>query len=276
MPYATLMVHLDLDHGNDARLRVAGDLAERFNARVIGIAAQAEIIPMYYSAEGYGAAFIAEDNLAEIKLRMQQAEERFRAALTGRAKVIEWRSAIEEPAPFIAEQSRAADLVILGKAVDEEKGGPPPQLDPGDLIGRTGRPLLIVPDDVQTLTAERVLIAWKDTREARRAAFDALPLLQACQKVIVAEIDEDNDAAAAHRRVEDVLAWLARHGVYGAGKVEPLRDHAAAQLDALARKESADLLVAGAYGHSKLREWILGGVTRDLLKQTSRCQLLAH
>lgn len=276
MSYATLMVHLDLDQGNDARLRVAGDLAERFGARVIGIAAQAEIIPMYYTADGYGAAFVAEDNLSEIKQRVQQAEERFRTAMTGRAQQIEWRSALEEPAPFIAEQSRAADLVIIGKNVIEDKGGPPPQLDPGDLIGRTGRPLLIVPDEVQTLAAERVLVAWKDTREARRAIFDALPLLRRCQQAIVAEIDEDNDSAAAHRRVDDVVAWLARHSVYAAAKVEPLRDHAAAQLDVIARKEGADLLVAGAYGHSKLREWILGGVTRDLLKQNSRCQLLAH
>ncbi|WP_036257324.1 universal stress protein [Methylocapsa aurea] len=276
MSYATLMVHLDLDQRNDARLRIAGDLAERFTARVIGVAAQAEIIPMYYATDGYGAAFVAEDNLAEIKQRVQQAEERFRTALAGRAKEIEWRSALEEPAVYIAEQSRAADLVIIGKTSVEDKNEPAPQIDPGDLIGRTGRPLLIVPNEVPILRAERILIAWKDTRESRRAVFDALPFLRACQQAIVAEIDEDNDPAEANRRVQDVVAWLARHGVNGVGVVEPLRDHAGAQLDALGHKEAADLIVAGAYGHSKFREWILGGVTRDLLKQTARCQLLAH
>src|ERR1019366_9842342 len=118
MSYATLMVHLDLDQKNDARLRVVGDLAERFTARVIGVAAQAEILPVYYMADGYPAGFVAEemeDNLAAIRQRVEQAEERFRTALRGRAKQLEWRSSIEDPVPYIADQCRAADLLVIGK-----------------------------------------------------------------------------------------------------------------------------------------------------------------
>jgi nucleotide-binding universal stress UspA family protein len=73
-----------------------------------------------------------------------------------------------------------------------------------------------------------------------------------------------------------VVTWLANHGVSSAAMVEPLRDSPAIQLEALAKQEAADLIVAGAFGHGKLREWILGGVTRDLLGQSSRCQLMAH
>ncbi len=103
-----------------------------------------------------------------------------------------------------------------------------------------------------------------------------MPILRLAQKVIVAAIDEDNDPPEANRIVADVVAWLGRHGANAVGKVEPLKGHAAEQLDRIAAEEGADLLVAGAYGHSKLREWILGGVTRDLLKQTSRCHLMSH
>jgi nucleotide-binding universal stress UspA family protein len=275
MSYASLMVHVDLDYRNDARLKIAGDLAERFKARVIGIAAQAEVTPVYY-ADSYSSAFIAERDLADIKQRMQQAEERFRTALSGRVKDIEWRTAIERPAPFIAEQCRAADLIIVGKTAAADTLDLSDQFDSSDLIGRAGRPLLLAPHDADSLKAERALIAWKDSSEARRAVFDALPLLRLAQKVIVAAIDEDNDPPAANRNVADVVAWLGRHGVNAVGKVEPLKGHAAEQLDRLAAEEGADLLIAGAYGHSKLREWILGGVTRDLLKQTSRCHLMSH
>ena len=279
MSYATLMVHLDLDQKNDARLRVVGDLAERFTARVIGVAAQAEILPVYYMADGYPAGFGAEemeDNLAAIRKRVEQAEERFRTALRGRAKQLEWRSSIEDAVPYIADQCRAADLLVIGKTASDETREPSAQINPSDLIGRTGRPLLIVPLHIQTLQAERILVGWKDTREARRAVFDALPLLKKSQHVIVCEIDEDHNPAAAQRHVDDVVTWLANHGVSSAGKVEPLRGSPAIQLEALAKQEAADLIVAGAFGHSRLREWILGGVTRDLLGQSSCCQLLAH
>jgi nucleotide-binding universal stress UspA family protein len=119
------------------------------------------------------------------------------------------------------------------------------------------------------LQVERILVAWKDTRDARRAVYDALPLLKKSQRVIVYEIDEDHDPGAAQRHVDDVVTWLANHGVGGVGMVEPLRDSPAVQLEALARQEAANLIVAGAFGHSKLREWIFGGVTRDLLGQSS-------
>jgi nucleotide-binding universal stress UspA family protein len=280
MSYATLMVYLDLDQRNDARLSVVGDLAERFTARVIGVAAQSE--PVYYAADVDAASFVAEDlgqmeaNLAAIKQRVEQAEERFRTALRGRATQLEWRSSVEDPVPYIADQCRAADLLVIGKTTSDETQEPNAQINPSDLIARTGRPLLIVPLHVQTLQAERILVGWKDRREARRAVFDALPLLKNSQPVIVCEIDEDHDPAAAQRHVDDVVTWLANHGVSGEAKVEPLRESPAIQLEALAKQEAADLIVAGAFGHGKLREWILGGVTRDLLGQSSCCQLLAH
>ena len=268
MSYATLMVCCDPNPINDNRLHIAASLAERFDARVIGIAAQAELIPLYVAE---GAPFADVDMCrTNIAKRLELVEERFRDALKGRARRIEWRSAIAEPVSFIAEECRAADLVIVGKRPDDIL------LDPAALVMQAGRPLLMIPNEVEVLKAERILIAWKDTCEARRAVFNALPLLRLCQKTIVAEIDEDHDPAAANRRVEDVVAWLACHGVSAVARSEPLIRDAAAQLNSLAVAEVLDLIVAGAYGHGRFREWVFGGVTRDFLQQTSRCHLMTH
>jgi len=275
LSYKTLLVHLDLDQKNDARLKIAGDLAERFQAGVIGVAARSQTIPLYFT-EGFVTDELIEQDRADIENRLKSAEEQFRVGLAGRATHIEWRSALTQPTGYVAEQSRAADLIIIGAHQADESLDPLRQLIPSDLVTFAGRPVLVIPQDVELLTAKRILIAWKDTREARRAVFDALPLLSKCEKAIVAEIDESKDPSAAHARVNDVIAWLERHGVKASGLVQGAIERTSDELNALARQEEADLIVAGAYGHSRFREWILGGVTRDLITRTPRCSLLSH
>lgn len=275
MSYATLMVHLDLDQSNEARLKIAGDLAERFDAGVIGIAACLQVMPMYFS-DGVVANSIIEQDLAEIEARMRAAENRFRASLAGRAKRLEWRSSLTAPTPYVAEQCRAADLVLIGVNRDGRPLDPLRQLIPSDLVTSAGRPILLIPQEVETLAAKRVVIGWKDTRESRRAIADALPWLRSCEKAIVAAIDENDVPAIARTGVDDVVAWLDRHGVKATGTVRPLIARAAEELEALARQEDADLVVAGAFGHSRFREWVLGGATRDLITRSPRCVLLTH
>jgi nucleotide-binding universal stress UspA family protein len=274
MTFETLMVHLDLDHPNDARLKIVGDLAERFSAGVIGITACLDMPTAF--ADGYTAGLLIEQEHAETEKRMQEAEARFRAEMRNRAKYIEWRSAIAQPTAYVAAQSRAADLIILGTNRHREMLDPSRTVDPGELVNWVGRPVLLIPQEVERLEAKTILVAWKDTREARRAVWDALPFLQKCDKAIVVEIDESKDPTAARTRVNDVVEWLQRHNVEASGTVPPLVDAPAMQLDTIAWEEGADLIVAGAYGHSRFREWVLGGVTRDLIMRTPRCTLLAH
>jgi nucleotide-binding universal stress UspA family protein len=272
LSYKSLLVHVDLDEGNDGRIEIAAQLAARFEARIIGIAAQAEPMPLYYS-EGFAADTLIEQARVEIENRLQRAEARFKAAVAGRAERYEWRAAMQDPVPYIAAQCRAADLVIVGKA-------PPPDplasLDAGDLLLQAGRPLLLIPRGIAALKADRILVGWKDTLESRRAIVAALPFLRSSEQTIVAEIDEENDPDAASRRVEDVVTWLASHGVNARGNVVPLRQDIATELDDIAKESEADLVVAGAYGHGRFREWVFGGVTRDLLEKTTRCHLLVH
>jgi nucleotide-binding universal stress UspA family protein len=276
MTYSTLMVQLELEHSNDARLRIAGDLAEQFGAKLIGIAACERSTPLYY-ADGAFAQGLLERDRVELAQRLANTEERFRAAAKGRAQAVEWRSALASPTSYVARQARAADLVITGTNRDGWALDPARRLDPSALVMEAGRPVFLVPPEVEWLKLGTVLVAWKDTREARRAVWDALPLLQRAQEVTVAEVVEgDEGPDGARNRVDDVAGWLARHGVIADAIVPETAENAGEQLDLIASDLGADVVVAGAYGHTRLGEWLLGGVTRDLVSRSRRCSVLAH
>lgn len=276
MRYEALMVQLELEHAQEARLQIAGDLADRFGAKVIGIAA-CEHSPAPYYADGAFAQGVIEQDRAELLKQMNEAEARFRAAVTGRAKAIEWRSALAMPTDYVAREARAADLIITGANRDGPFNDPFRRVNPSALVMQVGRPVFFVPQEASWLKLQRVLVAWKDTREARRAVWDALPLLQQAKEVNVVEIIEDETSRdEARARVDDVVAWLGQHNVMAFGMVPDTIAYAANQLETVASETSSDVLVAGAYGHSRLTEWIFGGVTRDLLTRSARCSLLAH
>ena len=149
--------------------------------------------------------------------------------------------------------------------------------NPSDLLMQTGRPLLVVPDACDWLDLRSVLIAWKDTPECRRAVADALPILREAKDVVVAEIVEDEaDRSAALSGVEDLVAWLFAPWRGRRPRVPSECGNAAAQLDRIASEVGAGMVVAGAYGHSRFREWVFGGVTKRLLTPSSRCSLLSR
>ena len=276
MTYKTVMVGLALGQPNDARLEVAAQLAERFEARVIGIAA-AEFSPPLYFSEGEAAQRLIDQGWAAVKNRLKALEGEFRAAMQNHAVEVEWRCAEDFPTRFAVRQARACDILVVGEAVSGGLADPFVQVNPSDLVLQVGRPLLVVPETCNWLDVRSVLVAWKDTAEARRAVSDALPLLHRSAEVTVVEIVEDEvDRAAALSRVEDVVAWLGRHGVQASQRVLEQRGDAATQLERIASDVGAGVIIAGAFGHSRLSEWILGGVTRRLINPTNRCALLSH
>ena len=276
MTYATVMVSMALDRSNDARLEIAGQLAERFGAHVIGVTA-AEFSPPLYFTDGEQAQKVLDEGQVAIMNRVAEVEAQFRAAMQRRAATVEWRSAEDFPTRFIVQQARAADIIIVGEDGRDALFDPFMQANPSDLVMQTGRPLLVVPETSNWLDLRNVLIAWKDTQEARRAVADALPMLRKAKDVIVAEIVEDESGrSAALSEVKDVVAWLSRHGVVASGQVPDECGHAAAQLGRIASEAGAGLVVAGAYGHSRLREWVLGGVTKELINPSKRSSLLSR
>jgi nucleotide-binding universal stress UspA family protein len=197
--------------------------------------------------------------------------------MQNRGPEVEWRCAEDFPTRFIVRQARACDIIVVGAGARGGLADPFVQVNPSDLVMQVGRPLLVVPETCNWLDLRSVLVAWKDTAEARRAVSDALPLLRKSTEVTIVEIVEDEaDRATALSRVEDVAAWLSRHGVRASQQVPEQRGDAAAQLERIASDVGAGVVIAGAYGHSRLSEWILGGVTRRLVNPSNRCSLLSH
>ncbi len=273
MSYSTLMVHLDIDARNDKRLQVAGDLAERFDARVIGAAA-ADIQPLYFVDSAAGQDLLDKDRDL-LRARIAACEQQFREAFRGRSGRIEWRSAMDRPTDFLTREARAADLIIAGAMPGG--GDLLRRVDPAELVLRAGRPVLVVPSELEWLRVNSVVVAWKDTREARRAICDALPLLHQAKQVIVIELLEPgDDQVAARARIDDVSAWLVRRGINAASVACKALIGVPDQLAVMARDEGANLIVAGAYGHTRFSEWVFGGVTRTLLRQQTCCMLLSH
>jgi nucleotide-binding universal stress UspA family protein len=276
MTYATVMVSLALDRSNAPRLEIAGQLAKRFNARAIGIAA-GEFGPQLYFTTGEQAQSVIDQGQVAIKNRIGEVEVQFRAAMQDCAATVEWRSAEDFPTRFIVQQARAADIIVVGANGDDALANPFMQANSNDLLMQAGRPLLVVPDAGDWLDLRSVLVAWKDTPECRRAIVDALPILREAKNVIVTEIVEDDaDRSAALSGMEDLVAWLLRHDVVASQRVPGECGNAAAQLDRIALEIGTGLVVAGAYGHSRFREWVFGGVTKRLLAPSSRCSLLSR
>lgn len=283
MGLASIMVHVGADAGTQGRIEVACTLATRFGARLIGIAGQAPPAAVSGDIVGEtadrrtGGDIVDSDeaeqpDTAAILSSLSALENAFRAKTEVHAGTM-FRSAVEEPTAFVVRESRAADLVILGRVPASEIAER--AVDPASVLIRCGRPLLVVPDGVDTLSAERVIVGWKDTREARRAVHDALPLLQRAKEVTVASVEEPYHSPVDPGTLDDLVAYLDWHGV-GATVTRRLDGNVGEALRAIAGEKKADLIVAGGYGHSRLSEWVFGGVTRELLWSCPLCCLLSH
>jgi nucleotide-binding universal stress UspA family protein len=273
--YRSLMVHLDLEQDNEPALRIARELADRFKSRVIGITAGLPSAPIH--ADGMIASSVLEVDYQQLNQAIGRCEARFRSALKGLGDSLEWRSDAIYPADFLAAEARAADLLVVGRSENYAPLGPHQLLDIGDAVMRAGRPVLVVPPRSTSLALNRILIAWKDTAESRKAISAALPLLRKAAELTIVEIvSDERERDAADARVADVANWLQRHNIPASARVELSAGDDGSYLDTIASEARVDIIVAGAYGHTRLREWVFGGVTRHLLHQSSACALLMH
>ena len=274
MSYAALMVHFDARPSGIRRVRLAVDLADRFHALLIGIAGRSYLQP--FLAEGPGRDAESDDGERKEMLHLLAGmEKQFYAAAGRSAKQIEWRGIPDYANNLVPREARAADLVIIGRKQDSKDLYY--SLDPGVAILRAGRPVLFVPDEIDLLQARSVVVAWNDTRECRRAVRDALPFLKEASEVMIVTICEPGTGTQAKPSLDDVETYLVRHGVVvGAKAFLHARQSTATELLRFAEDERADLIVAGGYGHSRLGEWALGGVTRELLSESPLCCLFSH
>lgn len=263
MAYRTILIELVDDAQNEARIRCGCQLAERFGAELVAL--HVSLPPMAPLGYGEGTAYVGpeafEAQREANRLVRERVEAAFRRACE-RAR-LPARDLYDEgePGEIIAEAARAVELTIAAQA----GGGAleAPTRHPIDqVVLSAGGPVLMLP---RASWAEplgrRVVVAWNGSREAARALKDALPFLVAAEAVTVVAAGE-----AAGAALEGAAALLRRHAVPAVTRqVEPGPLAGATLLDAAA-EAGGDLLVMGAYGHSRLREIVLGGATREVLR----------
>jgi nucleotide-binding universal stress UspA family protein len=275
MSYAAVLTHVQADADTAPRLACAIAIAKRFNAGILGVGA--EMIPPlafdggYYSLEADWTTAMRES----IEERLKTARETFCSAVEGSGLRADWASGLQLPVPALSAASRAADIIVAGGAPRKDHD-PYRDAVPAELAIASGRPVLVAPSKAPPLSAKRIVLAWKDTREARRALSDAMPFLEAAERVEVVEVCDPADAAQAKIRVDDVAGALVRRGVRAEAKVAAHAHPDAHEMLRQASLAGADLIVAGAYGHSRMGEWVFGGFTRDLLAQDGAYLLLSH
>ena len=271
MSLAVLMVHFDGKPAAYRRLRLAADLANRFEAALIGIAGRS-YLPSFL-ADG-NTALQKEDEQEEMAVVVANLGDKFRTAAK-HVSHVEWRGVVADATHLVINEARAADLIIIGREQDAESFYY--TLNPSTAVVRMGRPVLLVPDGIETLPARRIVVAWKDTREARRAVRDAIPFLQRAERVTIAEVCEQGREMHSPQELNDVSAYLGGHKVVVAEKAYlHTKDTVESELLRFAKDEKADLVVAGAYGQSRLGEWVFGGVTRGLMENCPICNLFSH
>ncbi|MBZ9676176.1 universal stress protein [Mesorhizobium sp. ES1-1] len=270
MSYKSIIVNLAVDAPPAAMVKLGIELAERFGARLIGLAA-ADVPPLV--ATGDGMVYegeIMQMQRTEIEKRLAELRAEFEG-LVPASIVSEWGQAVCSPTRFLSVSARAADLIITGSEKGENVFR---AADIGSLVLGAGRPVLVAGSNVEHVRAKTVLVAWKDTREARRAIADALPFLAIANEVVVATIDTDSDESIRDS-LADVAVFLEHHGIRA--RTELIAGEADGdRLLRFARSIHADLIVSGAYGHSRLREWAFGGVTRTLIDESGISRLMSY
>jgi len=279
MDYKTILVHLDRSARRSERLELAFTLADRYDAHLVGLFALSAVrMPSYVRADT-SATLIAVQNRQRAE-EAREAEAAFRAA-TARHRGVkaEWRVSQADALGAVQLNARYSDLVILGQRerdAEEGAGIVPEFVD--ELVLSCGRPVLLIPYAGRFPdSGKRVLVAWNASAEASRAIADALPLLARAESVNVVVFETGRVGDHGEEPGADAALYLARHGVkatvsrYGSPDVD-----IGSQILSRAADMSADLIVMGAYGHSRMRELVLGGATRTILESMTAPVLMSR
>jgi nucleotide-binding universal stress UspA family protein len=281
MGFKTILVHVDTGRGAPARLKLSADLAARFEAHVVGLH-----VRRLFQAPAFTDAGPAMDSLYRTYENAVKADEAIAAAafreaigsqiIGGKALSSEWHVADGLVEEVVSAYARYADLVIVGQAEQDAMASTTPS-DLAETVAMAGeRPVLIVPHiGVIKPPGKTVMLCWNGSREAARAATGALPILKAADKTIILFIDPrkggDEQSGAG------VAGWLARHGVKAVVQRDTAADsNVGGVILSRAADHDADLIVMGLYGHSRMREWVMGGASRTLLASMTVPLLVAH
>lgn len=271
--FKTILVHAEPGLASSSRVEAAARLARELDARLIGLGA-ATFEPLDATAPDgtYFATDVIAAQAEQVVKDLAAAETAFRHDAAGAS--LDWRSVQDYPSRALVQAARTCDLIVMSPKGNR---GATQAADPADVVMSAGRPVLIAPEGHHHLRAMNVVVAWKDTRECRRALNDAMPLLQRAEDVIVHTVCKPQDADRMAFETDDVVANLKRHGVEARPLVTSVApESVTGEIQRVAQLNNADLIVCGAYGHSRLREWAFGGVTDDLMRRPPCFVLMSH
>ncbi|HVL75737.1 MAG TPA: universal stress protein [Noviherbaspirillum sp.] len=279
MAYKTILLHVDDSRNASARIALATQLALREEAHLIGAA---WIGSSPYVVESMMAGMdtpLIAGYLDELRQRAQEQLKRFeQAARDAGLASFSTRPVMNEPAGGLSAAARYADLCILSQ-YDRDNASPSDSPDlPEHVVMRSGAPVLVVPAGwAASPFGQHLLVAWNDSAEAWRAIHFALPLMKRAQAVdLVTLYKGELPAAPEERPGVRMAALLERHGIKTELIEKPAEGETGTALVALARQRGVDGIVMGCYGHSRVREVVLGGVTRRLLQDMHVPVLMAH
>jgi nucleotide-binding universal stress UspA family protein len=266
----TILLHVQDDAEQTGRLGVAIDLARASAGHLVCVqAAQVEAL----AGDPYGAMFGLTDVINAVHERERQARLHIEARLREAGISWEWRQFDGGVVDTLIAESRLVDLILISQPGPRGRREQPPSLV-GDVVLHCRAPVLMVPTGWERLDrAGNAVVAWNGSAEAAQALRLALPLLQHAGSVHIVEVSDDAAGVAATAAV----AWLARQGIPAERHVWPAKGRAVSVALLHATSElGATCLVMGAYGHSRLRETVLGGVTRELINAATVPLLMAH
>nr|WP_315485884.1 universal stress protein [uncultured Undibacterium sp.] len=280
MTYKTILVHVDETQSSVKRTQIAHTLAAKFDSHLTGIALTGVSRYIFESTDlGVGDPNIML-HLSTLRERAESAIARFKQSSTDLGiSTTECVIANDEANGGLGLRARYADMIIIGQTNLNEPSPSVMSDFPEFMVVNSGRPVLVIPHALKSATTigERCVVAWDGSRESARALTDAIPLLK-LSKLVQVLIINPNQADQAHGEEPgaDVALFLTRHGI----NVEittrfSTHDKGEAILSAC-REIGADLLVMGAYGHSRFREMIMGGATRTVLGAMEIPVLMAH
>jgi nucleotide-binding universal stress UspA family protein len=279
MELTEIVLHVDESPRFAARLGIALALARRHDARVVGVFVQPP--PPVYDIEM--PSRILDDFLAQLadtrRAATAEVEKAFRAQLDAAGVASEWRVHDGDPATALAVSSRYADIAVVSQAPPDSAAAVDPDAVPEGVILAASGPVLVVPHyGTYEKVGEHVLVAWDASAAAARAVRDALPLLAKAAKVTVLSVNPEK-SYARHGEMPgaDIALHLARHGVPPETSVSYSDEIGVGDM-ILSRLADlgADLMVMGAYGHSRMRELLLGGVTRHILAHMTAPVLMSR
>lgn len=272
MDLRSILLNVDVAAPDSPALRYAVDLAGKFDAELIGVAADQPDLT-FAGTDGTAAIDLYAMEQTEIETQLKRAEEAFNALVPATIRK-QWHAYVTNPTTAVVEQACIADVIVTA-ARTTTSFQDVQSINLGEIVLAAGRPVIDVAHSAKAAAFDRICIGWKDTREARRAVADALPLLKLAGQVRAVTISE-GDYSDEKFSIDALKAWLQSHGVAAECEVITNPEGFVDVLESTALSWNADLLVIGGYGHSRMREWLFGGVTRRILRTNALNRFISN